>query len=42
VGKERLVTVQKSVAAHVNIFIQEYFSVNPRSLTNRDQQHGGV
>jgi len=33
VGKDRLATVRKSVAMHVQIFIRDYFSVNPRSLT---------
>ncbi len=42
VGKEQLTTVQESVATHVNIFIQDYFSVNPRSLTNRYQQRSSV
>jgi len=42
VGKNQLVSVQKSVAAHVNVFIRDYLSVNPRSLTNRDQRHSGV
>ena len=42
VGKNQLVSVQKSVATHVNLFIRDYLSVNPRSLTNREQQHSGV
>ncbi|MGE0823441.1 MAG: hypothetical protein AB7G75_27205 [Candidatus Binatia bacterium] len=43
VGKERLSTVRQSVAAHVAIFIRDYFSVNPRSVTRRTQQpHGGT
>src|SRR5262245_42188530 len=42
VGKERLATVQESVAAHVSIFIRDYFSVNPRSLTHQEQHHDGV
>jgi hypothetical protein len=42
VGKEQLATVRESVAAHVNIFIQDYFTVNPRSMTNRGQQGDGV
>jgi hypothetical protein len=42
VGENQLITVQESVATHVNIFIRDYFSVNPRSLTNRDQQRSGV
>jgi hypothetical protein len=42
VGKGRLATVRDSVAVHVNTFIRDYFSVNPRSLTNRAQQRDGV
>jgi len=38
VGKNQLVSVQKSVAAHVNIFIRDYLSVNPRSLTNTERR----
>jgi hypothetical protein len=42
VGQERLTTVRDSVAAHVNIFIRDYFSVNPRSFTTREQRSDGV
>lgn len=42
VGKDRLSTVRDSVAAHVNIFIRDYFSVNPRSLTGREHHNDGV
>jgi len=42
VGKDRLATVRESVAAHVNIFIRDYFIVNPRSFTGREQHDDGV
>ena len=42
VGKEQIATVRESVAAHVNIFIRDYFSVNPRSFTSREQQDDSV
>ena len=42
VGKERLATVRKSVAAHVAVFIRDYFAVNPRTVTKQQQQRGGV
>jgi hypothetical protein len=42
VGKERLVTVRESVAAHVNTFIHDYCAVNPRSLTHRARQDEGA
>jgi hypothetical protein len=42
VGKERLATVRKSVAAHVAVFIRDYFAVNPRAVTRYDQRRGGV
>jgi hypothetical protein len=42
VGKGRLSTVRDSVAAHVSIFIRDYFSVNPRSFTTREQHDDGV
>jgi hypothetical protein len=42
VGKEQIATVRESVAAHVNIFIHDYFTVNPRSMTSRTQQGGGA
>jgi hypothetical protein len=42
VGKDRLATVRDSVAAHVNIFIRDYFSVNPRSFTTWKRPNDGV
>jgi hypothetical protein len=42
VGKDRLGTVRHSVAAHVNVFIRDYFSVNPRTVTNQEQPRNGV
>jgi len=42
VGKDRLPTVRQSVAAHVNVFIHDYFAVNPRTVTRQNQQWGGV
>jgi hypothetical protein len=42
VGKDRLATVQESVASHVNIFIRDYFSVNPQTMTNQEPQQHGV
>lgn len=42
VGKDRLATVHQSVAAHVGIFIRDYFSVNPRTMTHHEQQRSGV
>ena len=42
VGKKQLPTVRNSVAAHVAIFIRDYFTVNPRTVTKRYQQRGGV
>lgn len=42
VGKDRLATVHQSVAAHVGIFIRDYFSVNPRTMTQQEQLHNRV
>ena len=42
VGKKQLSTVRNSVAAHVAVFIRDYFAVNPRTVTKQHQQRGGV
>jgi hypothetical protein len=42
VGKEQIATVRESVAAHVDVFIKDYFTVNPRSMTNRTRQDVGA
>lgn len=38
VGKERLPTVRKSVAAHVAVFIRDYFAVNPHPIRKERQK----
>ena len=42
VGEKQLPTVCNSVAAHVAVFIRDYFAVNPRTVTKHHQQGGGV
>ena len=42
VGKKQLPSVRNSVAAHVAIFIRDYFAVNPRTVTKHDQRQGGA
>jgi hypothetical protein len=34
--------VRQSVAAHVAVFIRDYFAVNPRTITKHTPRRGGV